>query len=122
VSNRERKEKKKMKILVVDDQRDIGKILKELLESFGDEVVLCESGDQAVQNIGFADAIITDFIMPGKNGVELAKAARLQKPNISILLMTGNINKVPREHFADRVIEKPFGLTEIIEWLHEITK
>jgi len=103
-------------VLVVDDDREIRESLKEFIEAFGYDVLVCESGEHAVLLIYKADALITDFNMQGMNGIELAKRAESQKPDMPVLLMTGNPEQVP-SMIPYEVVEKPFIHVPISSWL-----
>lgn len=79
-------------ILVVDDDALIAMNAVDLLEDLGHKVIEANSGAVALQileNNLEIDLLMTDHAMPGMTGVELAKAARLLRPGLPILLATG---------------------------------
>jgi CheY-like chemotaxis protein len=82
---------KKPSVLVVDDERLIAETLAEILNCSGFEAVAVYNGGAAVQELATRcpDALITDVVMPGMNGIEVAKYARTQCPNMRILLLSG---------------------------------
>lgn len=109
------------KVLIVDDSLGLRELLGLSLGDFGFKVIICESGGDAVPHIGEVDALITDFNMPGMNGVELTRIAKLQKPNLPVLIMTaGKLDNIPKDHLADKVIEKPIQDKELKSWLETI--
>jgi signal transduction histidine kinase len=80
------------RILFVDDDLLIAGSTVALLEDLGHEVVEVHSAREALQLLeqGLAtDLLITDHAMPGMTGVELAREARRQRPQLPILLATG---------------------------------
>jgi CheY-like chemotaxis protein len=80
------------RILFVDDDLLIAGSTVALLEDLGHEVVEVHSAREALQLLeqGLAtDLLITDHAMPGMTGIELAREARRQRPQLPILLATG---------------------------------
>lgn len=105
-------------VLIVDDTRTMREFLKELIESLGFRTIVCDDGEEAVPHICEADVIITDFLMPKMNGAELARIAKSQRPEMPVLMVTGTLlNEIPKDHQADKVIEKPFQNEELMLWL-----
>ena len=78
-------------ILVIDDEEDIRDALKLILESAGYDVTVASTGDDALelQRNKPADLIITDIIMPGKDGVTTIKELRHEFPGIRIIAISG---------------------------------
>ena len=66
-------------------------IAGEMIESFGFDVLLAEDGRTALKNAGALDfdALLTDIMMPGMNGYELADQVRKLKPGVPIVCMSG---------------------------------
>lgn len=112
----------KKTILVVDDESDLGHLLGNNLTMFGYFSIICEDGEHAITHISSADILITDFNMPGMNGVELTKIAKREKPDMPVIIMTGNPLKVPADHLADKVIEKPFYIGQLKEVIAELLR
>lgn len=101
-------------ILVVDDEREMRSLLKDSLTIVGYNVLPCENGGLAIEYISKADLLITDFSMPpGINGAELTEIAKRQKPGLPVIIMTADPGKVPANHLADKVINKPFRVEEL---------
>ena len=74
-------------ILVVDDEQQIGRILKKALERAGHEVVFTEQPEQGLQLLKDRpfDIVITDLNMPEMNGLEFLTRARLVRPAAEVL-------------------------------------
>ena len=115
------------RLLVVDDEDFVRDLLREILESEGCEVVLAESGNQALQLFeeNQFDAVFTDVGMPGMSGWELAQAIRQQNQTIPIAVITGWGEAVgsneQKAAGVDWVIAKPFTADRIIELIKEIS-
>ena len=109
------------RILLVDDEPQVLSVARRLLESFGYEVTACGSAQAAIDTFD-ADPqrwqlCITDFAMPGMNGVELARRIRLRRSDLPILLCTGFGGAVDASAAKTvgiaRVIHKPFQRAEL---------
>ena len=82
----------KQKILVVDDQPEVLAIAINLFQGLGYEVLAANNADEALNTIGRHPDIgflFTDVVMPGMNGVELAKEAKRRLPDLKVLLASG---------------------------------
>jgi two-component system response regulator FlrC len=78
-------------ILVCDDEPGMRMALREVLSRGGWQVALADSAEAALTLLAGADEyvlLITDFRMPGKNGLELLQAARLSHPTLPSIMMT----------------------------------
>ena len=79
-------------ILVVEDDADTRRALSLLLDDMGYSVSSAGSGAEALRYMDSGepcDAVITDVLMPGMSGVELARLARAARPELPIVLLTG---------------------------------
>ena len=112
------------RLLVVDDEAPVLKLVTRILATDNYEVSSADSGEAAsrlVQQTGFTgvDLLVTDLMMPGMNGRELAAAVRRINPAVRVLYVTGfadtlftGVNELgPGESF----IEKPFGAEGLLE-------
>ena len=86
------------RILVVDDEKAIVKIKKQLLEKLGYQVSATSSSTEALEIFGANprqfDLVLTDYSMPDMDGVELGKKMMVMKPGIPIILLTGRSDSV----------------------------
>ena len=112
----------KKTILVVDDEDGIRDLLGMSLAGTGYNPILCEDGKHAIPHIDSADILITDFSMPGMNGVELAKIAKQQNPGMPVIIMTGTPGDIPANHPANEVIEKPFRFEQLKKIIADLLK
>jgi two-component system, cell cycle sensor histidine kinase and response regulator CckA len=112
------------RLMVVDDEAPVLRLVLRILAGDNYEISSAESGVSAarrVQEPGFAgvDLLVTDLMMPGMNGRELAAVVRQVNPNVRVLYITGfadtlftGVNELgPGESF----IEKPFGPEGLLE-------
>jgi len=79
-------------VLVVDDDALINMNAVDMLEQLGHTAIDAYSGAEALKILASAqviDLLITDYAMPGMNGVELAEQARQLRPGLPVVLATG---------------------------------
>ncbi|HEY5949696.1 MAG TPA: response regulator, partial [Kofleriaceae bacterium] len=100
------------RILLVEDDDVIRHALSSLLESHGYDVVAADSGTAALaawDTAGPIDLVVTDLIMPGMNGRELAAMLSARRPELAILLITGHGRDLdPSLTPSYELLHKPF--------------
>ena len=110
-------------ILVVDDDPQIGKLLQKVLGRAGHEVVIAMNGNEGVRVFreGNFDLIITDLIMPEKEGLETIMELRQEFPDTKIIAMSGGGRIGPDSYLkmanrlgAKKTLTKPFGCEDIL--------
>lgn len=107
-------------ILIVDDEYLIADILSYALEDEGYLTVTAGSGQRALTILEREQPqlIITDYMMPGMNGIEFAEAVREHKllHSVPILLMSGAQAHlgIGRPDLFLKVFDKPFGIHEVV--------
>lgn len=110
-------------ILVVDDDALIALNMVDVLIELGHTALGAFSGSQALALMQAEidiSALITDYAMPGMNGIELASAARRLRPGLPILLATG-YDEVPDAAGHDFVqLRKPFHEAELTGCLAQV--
>ncbi len=107
------------RILVVDDETQISRVLKTTLSSQGYEVKTAADGEAGLEAVTdwHPDLLITDLSMPKMNGVELCRAVREQSqiPIIVLSVREEEKNKVDAlDAGADDYVTKPFGVNELL--------
>ncbi len=108
-------------ILVVEDEEEVAKLLRDILRDAGYWVTLTSSGEEAVQRLseGVYDAIITDIKMPGMDGRELYNYLVEHQPAMArrVVFVTGDLTSADTQAFLSEVdnlcIGKPFDVTEV---------
>jgi CheY-like chemotaxis protein len=115
-------------VLVVDDEPSVRMLVNEVLDELGYTVLQAEdgaSGLQILESRQQVDLLITDVGLPGgMNGRQLADAARVTRPNLRILFITGYAenavmgegNLKPGMH----ILTKPFSLEALGQRINEI--
>jgi two-component system, NtrC family, response regulator AtoC len=106
----------KGRILIVDDEQNIRRILQVAFEKAGYAVATAEDASSALSEIraGEVDCILTDVTMPGMSGYELLKEAKAAKPDLPVVIMTA-YGTIPHAVQAVRdgafeYVTKPFDL------------
>ena len=107
-------------LMVVEDDDDVRQAVAAYLPSLGYAVLAAHPADamQLVsQHAGVLDLLITDVVMPGISGPDLAANVRALKPELPVLFMSGNIDDaVTRHGVLDAkvpLLQKPFTLSEL---------
>ncbi len=107
-------------VLVVDDDKMFGTVIGQMLEEEGHTAAVFSEGSDALKSLqgSHYDILITDLAMSGMRGTELAKAARLIDPDISVVLMTGFASAADSPEIAasgiDCVLDKPVDHDELM--------
>jgi len=102
------------RILVVDDEPDVRKVVRLSLEKAGYDVIEAEDGQQAVQEIKngenplLLDVILTDIRMPKLNGLEAIQFFQNEFPHVSLIVLTG---------FPDLIMATSLMKNGIIDYL-----
>ena len=111
-------------ILVVDDDQDIRELLRLVLEEAEHTVFEATNGDQAMR---FAretpvDLIITDILMPERDGLEVIRQMRRENPLIKIIALTGGgsylgleMLETAKDFGAVETLSKPVDIHQLIE-------
>jgi CheY-like chemotaxis protein len=116
------------RILIIDDEEPVRKVLCRLLEDAGYEVVQAESGQQGIQLCRRApvDLVITDIVMPDGEGLETIRKLRQSYPSLKIFAMSGagiamqlDVLNIAGTFGAVRTFEKPFRMSEILDAVRE---
>jgi CheY-like chemotaxis protein len=108
-----------MNVLVVEDDPFVRDMAVTGLEEAGYEVIEAANGAQALTLLeaGIAvDALLTDIRMPEVNGWEVAKAYREQFPDLPVLYVTGDTEKM-QPVTGGIVLAKPYKLAQVISLL-----
>jgi DNA-binding response OmpR family regulator len=116
------------KILIVEDEPNMVRGLKDNLEFEGFEVDASMEGDSGLQKIlnGSYDLILLDVMLPGISGFDICKTARKQGINTPIILLTAKGEEIDKvlglELGADDYITKPFSLRELLARIKAILR
>jgi CheY-like chemotaxis protein len=117
------------RILVIDDEELVRFTIKKALEKAGHEVVEAVNGNDGIEvyKNSPVDLIITDIIMPQKEGVETIVELRRDDPDVKIIAIsgggrTGNTDylQLARDFGARHVLRKPFGRQELLVAVQDV--
>jgi two-component system response regulator VicR len=110
----------KLKVLIVEDDPNLGQILSEYLGIKGLDPTLCKDGEEGLEsyNHGVFDLCILDIMMPKKDGFTLAREIRIMDKNIPIIFLTAKSMKEDTikglKIGADDYMTKPFSMEELL--------
>jgi DNA-binding response OmpR family regulator len=108
------------KILVIEDEKEMARGLKDILESEGYEVMTAELGKEGLQvmNRKEPDCIILDLMLPDISGYEVCDQIRQKKLNTPILMLTAKAQEYDKirgfKAGADDYLTKPFSVGELL--------
>ncbi|NOY83843.1 MAG: response regulator [Nitrospirae bacterium] len=119
MSPREQQQTNPIQILVVDDERGPRELLESALLEEGYQITAAKNGEEACQifDENFFELVITDFKMPGLNGIKLLKKIKTRAPETLVILITGYASLASAIHAiregAYDYLTKPFQLDEL---------
>lgn len=123
-------EKPEAKILVIDDEASIRGIIRDMLEGEGFTVLEAPDGAVAMQRCREqpVDLVITDILMPEKDGLEVIREIRRSAPSTKVIAMSGGGGSQAQVRFLDmagrlgalRTIQKPFAMTAFLDTVREV--
>ncbi|HUK36067.1 MAG TPA: response regulator [Vicinamibacterales bacterium] len=114
-------------LLVVDDEESVRQFVERVLSDAGYKTAVASNGPEAIKvakTIGRLGGLVTDVMMPGMTGDELARTLRRSEPELKVLYLTGNADRLFLEKsmlWADEAfLDKPCtvqGLREAVSLL-----
>lgn len=111
------------RILVIDDNTRYGEVVKDLLQELNFESEFAKDGYEALEKIKEQqfDIVLTDFMMPGIDGIQLARQVKEITPNAHIVIYSGIIpdseQQIAIKSAADAFLAKPVNLEKVSEVL-----
>lgn len=111
-----------MKILVVDDNAFMLQLIRNILGDDHYNIHACNNVDEALHHVDkqMFDLVITDIIMPERNGIELIREMKRRGVGTPILAITGGAENSIEDHvnyadlYADETMQKPFRHRDFI--------
>jgi PAS domain S-box-containing protein len=110
------------RILLVEDNREVGQFAMQLLMELGHTVTYAESGELALKQLERRaeayDLVFTDVMMPGMSGIELAEEVRQLYPSLRVVLTSGYSDVLAQkgDHGFD-LLQKPYSMEALIRVL-----
>ena len=114
------------KILIIDDDPTVRSVVSEMLSMLGHEVSTADSGEKGLR-IFFKnnfDVVVSDYEMPGMNGVALSTRIKAWSPSTLVVLITGAGKEIilsQKASSVDRILFKPFNLSEIDKTIRSLS-
>lgn len=108
-----------LSVMLVDDEDLVRAVTAEMLAELGCQVTQARNAEEALARFrsgAIADAVVTDFLMPGMRGSELAAAVRAERPDLPVLVITGYADKAGEIDAYDR-LNKPFRKADLEAWI-----
>ena len=116
-------------ILVVDDEPGIRELLCLMLAAAGHTVLAAEDGVQAPKILAAnpVDVVITDLLMPERDGLEFITEVRTKFPQVKIIAMSGGGHiardsylRIAKNFGAHVLLEKPFSQSGVLEAIEKV--
>jgi DNA-binding NtrC family response regulator len=120
--------KEKMKVLLVDDEREFVESLSERLELRNLEADVVYDGEQALDVLkeGKHDVMVLDLRMPGIDGIEVLRQAKKRNPNVQVVVLTGHgtdkDEAMAKKLGAIAYMRKPVDIDRLVGALHNAWK
>jgi len=112
-----------LRLLVVEDNADARYLVCETLRALGHEVESVASGEDALPQLAQQqfDVLFTDVSLPGMSGVDLARLARQQAPELALLFASGYGDELTRHlEFPAQSLQKPYDIEQLQSMLEQI--
>ena len=113
-------------VLVVEDEVSVRNLVTTALKQHGYEVLAAASGEEAIEIVGRGADIgllVTDVVMPGISGLDLAKTLVRQKPRLPVIVMSGYMDQLMKEDLTREplpLLPKPFTPTQLRQKVAEV--
>jgi YesN/AraC family two-component response regulator len=117
------------RILLIDDDDSVRRVLRLMLDQFGHVVVEARNGREGIEMFmeANADLVITDIVMPEKEGLEVLKELRKLLPAVKIIAISGGGRVNPTDYLrmakflgAATVLAKPISCEALIGAVNEV--
>ncbi len=115
-----------MKILIVDDELQVAKVLADSVKLQGHETFVAGSGEEGLALLDQArpDAVFLDIVMPGMSGLEVLRRIRQTHPALPVIVVTGHASasqiEEARRLGATECVVKPFVLNQLNQVLGQL--
>jgi DNA-binding response OmpR family regulator len=107
-------------VLLVDDDSEVRAATAEMLRYAGHDVIEAASGQEGLDRLDREgdriDLMMVDYVMPGMNGLEVARLGRLRRPGLPTLFVTGFADTavLVAETTSDHILRKPFTVADLV--------
>ena len=115
-------------IMVAEDEEIVREFIVSVLKNYGYTVLVAKNRNEALEiafsHEGKLDLLLSDVVMPGGTGVELANELRERYPGLKVLLMSGYSDEAFGDKglsgYGENFIQKPFSIEELAEKVRNI--
>jgi CheY-like chemotaxis protein len=115
-------------ILLIEDDEPLRQILALALVNAGHTVAEAADGNQGIERFHKAppDLVITDIVMPGREGIEMIMTLRREAPRLPIIAISGAANYariylgMAAKLGAQRILPKPFSAADLLRAINEV--
>ena len=113
-------------VLVVDDEPEVRSVITEILAAAGYDAITASDGEEALEAVGAhaPGLMITDLVMPRKEGLETIREARQLAPDMKIIAISGAFGNrflsVAAHLGAHAVLAKPFSADALLNTIHGV--
>lgn len=117
----------KARILIVDDDHELGQMLSDFLSTDRLDVTVCKTGEEGVDTFAAEDfdLLILDIMLPGMSGLDVLKKIR-QQSQVPVIMLTARGDDIDRiiglEFGADDYLPKPFNPRELLARIKAILR
>lgn len=113
-----RLEKGRRRVLVVEDNLEVGRFANQILQDLGYETAWATNAEQALEMVGqdamAFDAIFSDVLMPGISGIAMARQLRQRRPDLPVVLTSGYSEELARSgHEGFEFLSKPYSADQV---------
>jgi CheY-like chemotaxis protein len=113
------------RVLVVEDNNDVGKFSTQLLQDLGYETTWAANGAEALALLGNGqvfDVVFSDVVMPGINGVQLGQEIRRRYPDLPVILTSGYSHVLAEQgRHGFELLQKPYAAEELSRVLSRVS-
>ncbi|HXH17018.1 MAG TPA: ATP-binding protein [Sphingomonas sp.] len=116
----------RFRILVVEDNPEVGAFASAALRDLGHDIVLARHAEDALTHLardrdGF-DLVFSDVMMPGMNGIELAREIRRRLPKMRIILTSGYSEILSKQGAGEFILlRKPYSMADLKQTFHNLS-
>lgn len=113
------------RILVVEDNPDVGSFTAQILQDHGYRISWASSAEEALAQLndpnGHFDAVFSDVVMPGMGGLALARQLRRQRPQLPVILTSGYSKAIAEGgHQGFAFLAKPYSAEQVCQMLGKV--
>ncbi|QXE91027.1 response regulator [Geomonas subterranea] len=112
---------KRETILLADDEPEIREVLRDLLICNGYTVITASNGQDAlekfIENTDAIELLVTDIVMPGRDGISSYNEMKKINPGIKVIYMTGFHERIPPSVDA---LRKPFHPSQLVQLVRSV--